>query len=172
MRGTTWYPGETISVAIGQGPLLTTPLQVASMMAIVANGGQRVTPRLNLDSPTVAPEALALTGDALGLIREALWAVVNEKGGTGASARVEGADVAGKTGTVQVIEQKTWIDSKDLEFAQRDHAWFAGFASIHHAELVVVVFVEHGGKGSRAAAPLAKILYERHFTDRGIRQPS
>ncbi len=171
VRGSTWYPGETISVAIGQGPILTTPLQIASMMAIVANGGLRVTPRLDRDAPAAEPESIDLNRSALEFVREALWAVVNEKG-TGASARVDAAQVAGKTGTVQVIEQKSWIDSKDLQFEHRDHAWFASFASVERPELVVVVFVEHGGKGSRAAAPLARILYERHFSARGLRQSS
>ncbi len=171
VRGSAWYPGETISVAIGQGPLLVTPLQMASMMAIVANGGSRVTPRLDRNAQAAAPERLALDPGALEFVREALWAVVNEKG-TGGNARVAGAEVAGKTGTVQVVEQKSWIDSKDLKFEHRDHAWFAAFAATRRPELVVVVFVEHGGKGSQAAAPLAKILYERHFSDRGIRQPA
>ncbi len=171
VRGSSWYPGETISVAIGQGPLLTTPLQIASMMAIVANGGLRVTPRLDRDQAIAAPESLDLDREALEFVREALWAVVNEKG-TGANARVASTQVAGKTGTVQVVEQKSWIDSKDLDFEHRDHAWFASFASVDRPELVVVVFVEHGGKGSQAAAPLARILYERHFADRGPHQPS
>ncbi len=171
VRGSSWYPGETISVAIGQGPLLTTPLQIASMMAIVANGGLRVTPRLDRNAPVAPPERLTLDTGALAFVREALWAVVNERG-TGANARVAGASVAGKTGTVQVVEQKSWIDSKDLKFEHRDHAWFAAFAPTDRPELVVVVFVEHGGKGSQAAAPLARMLYERHFSDSGIRQPA
>ncbi len=171
VRGSTWYPGETISVAIGQGPLLATPLQIASMMAIVANGGLKMVPRLDRNAPVPAPVALPLDRAALETVREALWAVVNEKG-TGASARVEGVDIAGKTGTVQVIEQKSWIDSEDLPFEHRDHAWFASFAPADHPELVVVVFVEHGGKGSRVAAPLAKILYERYFDNRGANRPS
>ncbi len=171
VRGSSWYPGETISVAIGQGPLLTTPLQIASMMAIVANGGLRVTPRLDRNAPVAPPERLTLDTGALAFVREALWAVVNERG-TGANARVAGASVAGKTGTVQVVEQKSWIDSKDLKLEHRDHAWFAAFAPTDRPELVVVVFVEHGGKGSQAAAPLARMLYERHFSDSGIRQPA
>ncbi len=165
VRGSTWYPGETISVAIGQGPLLATPLQIASMMGVVANGGFQVRPRLDRRAPAATPVDLGLDADALALVTDALWAVVNEKG-TGARARIDAVDVVGKTGTVQVIEQKTWIDSEDLQFEHRDHAWFASFAPAENPELVVVVFVEHGGKGSQAAAPLAKILYERHFSHR------
>ena len=161
VRNEPWYPGETISVAIGQGPLLVTPLQLASMMATVANGGYKIRPHLVLtDDVHEAPRA-ELDLDALGIVQEALWAVVNDRG-TGAAAYVEGMDIAGKTGTVQVIQQKTWIDSQDLPFKQRDHAWFASYAPVTNPELVVVVFVEHGGRGSEEAAPLAKQLYKEY----------
>ncbi|MDH3254993.1 MAG: penicillin-binding protein 2 [Acidobacteriota bacterium] len=165
VRKGPWYPGETISVAIGQGPLLVTPLQVASLMATVANGGHRVQPHLALGNEKPPPPVPGIDPHALDIVREALWAVVNDKG-TGAAARVEGFPVAGKTGTVQVIEQKTWIDSKDLPFEQRDHAWFASYGPTDTPELVVVVFVEHGGKGSEEAAPLARQLYERYYRTR------
>lgn len=163
-RGTPWYPGETISVAIGQGPILVTPMQLASAVATVANGGFRVAPRL-VDSQSPAElESLPLDPEVLEFVRQALWAVVNEQG-TGARARVPGLDVAGKTGTAQVIAQKTWIESEDLPAAQRDHAWFVSFAPVDDPRLVVVVFVENGGKGSTSAAPLAKQLYEIYFRD-------
>jgi penicillin-binding protein 2 len=163
-RGTPWYPGETISVAIGQGPILVTPMQLASAVATVANGGFRIAPRL-VDSQSPAEiESLPLDPKVLEFVRQALWGVVNEQG-TGARARVPGLDVAGKTGTAQVVAQKTWIESEDLPAAQRDHAWFASFAPVDDPRLVVVVFVENGGKGSTSAAPLAKQLYEIYFRD-------
>jgi penicillin-binding protein 2 len=160
-RGDRWYPGETISVAIGQGPLLVTPLQVAGLMATVVNGGQRVVPHLarGRTPPTVAS---GLDPDALARVREALRAVVEERA-TGAAARVPGLMVGGKTGTAQVVRQKTWVESKDLPYELRDHAWFASFASDGQRQLVAVIFVEHGGRGSTAAAPLAKLLYETYF---------
>jgi len=106
-------------------------------------------------------------------VRHGLWAVVNERG-TAAQARVEGLDVAGKTGTVQVVQQKTWTESRDLPYEQRDHAWFASFAPVRDPGLVVVVFVEHGGKGSAVAAPIAKVVHETYFRDdlRAHRQPA
>jgi penicillin-binding protein 2 len=159
-RGTPWYPGETISVSIGQGPLLVTPVQIASMMAIVANGGVKVKPRL-VEGDAVS-ERTSLDPEALAIIRDALSAVVND-GGTGAAARMKTFEVAGKTATVQVVEQVTWIDSEDLPYERRDHAWFASFAPVDDPQLVVVVFVEHGGHGSSAAAPLAKLMYETYF---------
>ena len=164
-RGTPWYPGETISVAIGQGPLLATPLQIASMMATVANGGRRITPHLATGRRFAPEPPLDVDPAALAAVREALWAVVNERG-TGAISRLADLDIAGKTGTVQVVEQKTWVDAKDLPFDKRDHAWFASFGSFEEPELVVVVFVEHGGKGSEEAAPLARQLYEKYFGNR------
>ena len=98
----------------------------------------------------------------LEFVREALAAVVNE-GGTGGRARMATLRVAGKTGTAQVINQETHIDSAQLDYERRDHAWFASFAPVEDPRLVVVVFVEHGGHGSDAAAPLAKLLYERYL---------
>lgn len=163
-RGTPWFPGETISVSIGQGPILATPLQIATMMAIVANGGYRVTPHLVASEQPASLERTELEPEALQRVREALWSVVNDQG-TGAVARVRGIDVSGKTGTVQVVRQETWIESKDLPYEQRDHAWFASYATAGEEQLVVVVFVEHGGRGSQAAAPLAKRLYEVYFRD-------
>ncbi|MCP4200437.1 MAG: penicillin-binding protein 2 [bacterium] len=161
-RGEPWYPGETISVAIGQGPLLVTPLQMASLMAVFANGGYRIEPHLVARDGTAPRREVAVGRASLEVVRKALWAVVNDRG-TGASARLRNVDIAGKTGTVQVVEQKAWIDSSELPFEKRDHAWFGSFAPAEDAELVVVVFVEHGGKGSEAAAPLARNLYEKYF---------
>ncbi len=160
-RGDRWYPGETISVAIGQGPLLVTPLQVATLMAVVINDGKRVVPHLSRQEAMPAVD-IDLDHDALARVRDALRAVVEERA-TGAAARVPGLTVGGKTGTAQVVRQKTWVDSKDLPYEMRDHAWFASFATDGRRRLVAVVFVEHGGKGSTAAAPLAKQLYETYF---------
>ncbi|HEX2223428.1 MAG TPA: penicillin-binding protein 2 [Thermoanaerobaculia bacterium] len=162
-RKLPWYPGETISVSIGQGPVLVTPLQMASMTAIVANGGWRMVPHLVRGTP-VQREHIPIDERALKAVRQALWAVVNEPSGTAYhSARVEGAEIAGKTGTVQVIGYKTWTDTRSLPFKFRDHAWFTSFAPAHDPRIVVAVFAEHGGGGSRNAAPIAKALYAKFF---------
>jgi penicillin-binding protein 2 len=175
-----WYPSETISVAIGQGPLIVTPLQVANMTAAVANGGKvfqphvvRYVDRVQQDNsykrfrvPSRVLHEVALQGPALKAVRDGLWKVVNEDGGTGSNARIAGLDISGKTGTVQVIKQIGWVKAEHLPFKWRDHAWFASFAPLNNPQMVVVVFVEHGGHGGSDAAPLAKLLYEARFRDK------
>jgi penicillin-binding protein 2 len=159
-RGYPWYPGETVSVAIGQGPLLTSPLQVAVMTAAVANGGFRVRPYL-IAGGGEPPEPIGLDDEVVSFVAEALANVVEN--GTGRSARTPVVAVAGKTGTAQVVAQATWTRSEDLPPDQADHAWFTSYAPVEAPELVVVVFVENGGRGSEAAAPLARELIEGHF---------
>ncbi len=164
-RGAPWYPGETISVATGQGPILVSPLQMAVMMAAVANGGHLIRPHLVRSAegaPRVA-DRLPLAAEHLDLVRDALRGVVNEPGGTGNAAAIAGFEVAGKTGTAQVVAQERRIKNEELAPENRDHAWFASFAPAGDPRLVVVVFVENGGAGSRAAAPLARALYDQFF---------
>jgi penicillin-binding protein 2 len=163
-RKRPWYAGETISVAIGQGALLATPLQMATVIAAFANGGKLVTPHLVRDPahPAPAPRPLDLPPAVLDPIRRGMWRVVNDQG-TGASARVAGVEIAGKTGTSQVVAHAAHEDSSTRPWEERNHAWFASFAPYSNPEIVIVVFVEHGGQGSRAAAPIAKALYEKQF---------
>lgn len=163
VRKHPWYPGETISVSIGQGPILTTPLQVAAMIAAIANDGRRVVPHLRAGETHETGERLQLPDGVLESVRRDLWAVVNAPGGTAGGSRLRGVEMAGKTGTVQVIAQSTWGDDEEVPFELRDHAWFASFAPAESPELVVVVFVEHGGSGSGTAAPIAKAIHEKYF---------
>ena len=142
-RGAPWYPGETISVATGQGPILVSPLQMAVLMAAVANGGHLVRPNLVRSSPDSAAiePALPLSAEHIALVVDALRSVVNESGGTGNAAAISGLDIAGKTGTAQVIAQERRVDNESLAPENRDHAWFASFAPSTDPRLVVVVFV-------------------------------
>jgi penicillin-binding protein 2 len=80
--------------------------------------------------------------------------------GTGYAAHIPGLAMGGKTGTAQVVAQRTRIRAEDLSYETRDHAWFVSFAPVENAQLVVVVFIEHGGHGASAAAPVAKGMYE------------
>ncbi len=177
-----WYPSETISVGIGQGPLVVTPLQVAVMMAAIANGGtiyrphalrmvEHAGPDGNVTRLNVPPQELrrvTLSPDVLRHVHDGLWKVVNEQGGTGGNARIDGLDIAGKTGTAQVIAQNGWFSTAGFPFMSRDHAWFASYAPSDNPRMVVVVFVEHAGAhGGTDAAPLAKLLYESAFAKQG-----
>src|SRR3954453_5686092 len=164
VRKQPWYPGETISVSIGQGPVLVTPLQMAELTAIVANGGHKVVPHLIKDARLPPPEHVAFDEDALRIVRGGMTGVVNEPGGTAyGSARLPGIEIAGKSGTVQVIAQAQRTEEHNLPFKYRDHAWFTSFAPADNPELVVTVFAEHGGGGSKVAAPIAQALYAKYF---------
>ena len=160
-RRTPWYPGETISVATGQGPILVTPLQVAVMTAALANGGYLVTPRLHRDTEPTPPKHLGFSAEDLEVVREGMLQVVHGTQGTGFRAKVTDLEIAGKTGTAQVITQERRTDNEDLPEKLRDHAWFTSFAPYEDPRLVVVIFIEHGGAGSSIASPLARALYER-----------
>lgn len=167
-----WYPGETLSVAIGQGYVTATPLQLANMMAAVANGGKLFRPRLvskveSVDGKSVrefGPElirTIEMKPDTLNRVRSALADVV--KGGTGGMARSPLIEVAGKTGTAQVIEMKgAYLKSEQLSRFTRDHAWFVSYGPAPAPEIAVAVLVEHGGHGGDAAAPMAKKVFEKY----------
>jgi penicillin-binding protein 2 len=170
VRGEPWYAGETISLAIGQGPLLVTPAQLARAVGIVATGKA---PNLHLvlaESPDPPEQSLLgipdFSQENLDLIRDAMWSSVNE-GGTGQAARVVGFDVAGKTGTAQTISLETRQSLSDEE-AERfeSNAWFVGFAPRNDPEIIVAVMMQRGGSGGSAAAPIAReilrVYYEKH----------
>jgi penicillin-binding protein 2 len=170
-----WFPGETLSVAIGQGYVTVTPLQLANMMAALANGGTLFRPRLvskveSVDGAVVreyGPEKIRtidLKQNTLDRVRSALADVVRAPGGTGAAARSELVSIAGKTGTAQVVEMKGgYVKTEQLAYFNRDHAWFVSYAPVENPRIAVVVLVEHGGHGGDAAAPLAKKVIEKYI---------
>jgi penicillin-binding protein 2 len=168
-----WFPGETVSVAIGQGYVTVTPLQLANMMAAVANGGKLYRPYLvnkveSVDGATVreyGPElirTIELKPDTLKRVHEALADVVNGAGGTGGAARSQLLTIAGKTGTAQVVEMKGgYVKTEQLTYFNRDHAWFVSYAPVDNPQIAIAVLVEHGGHGGDAAAPMAKKVFEK-----------
>ncbi len=167
--GKRWLPGDTPPAAIGQGYVLVTPIQLASMVSTIANEGTVLRPRLvrevvDADGKvlkTFAPvvlERVAASPADFRLVKQGLYAVVNDPGGTGAAARLGDLKVAGKTGTSQVV--KLGEDRKrHLAYQYQDHALFAGFAPYDNPEVAVAVVVEHGGSGGHAAAPIAGQIF-------------
>lgn len=161
--GQNWYKGETLNTGIGQGYVLTTPLQLAQMTARLATGLQ-VTPTFYLGKKTPAFDKLDIDPKNLEIIQEAMYQVVNGPGGTAMRSmiREEGMKMAGKTGTSQVVSltraqlaSKRYRDPYIL-WRHKDHALFVAFAPYHKPKYAIAVLVEHGGGGSRAAAPIAK----------------
>ncbi|MGE4609405.1 MAG: penicillin-binding protein 2 [Myxococcota bacterium] len=171
-----WLKGETVSASIGQGYNLTTPIQLAVAFAAIANGGKLFRPRIWLridrrDGVVEAgppPEVLAtvpVAKEHLETVARALVGVVNEKKGTGARARVAGIQVAGKTGTAQVVNLKQIenLEEDEIPIKYRDHGWFVAFAPADAPEVVVVALAEHGGHGGSAAGPIVKAVLSRYF---------
>ncbi|MDX8407934.1 MAG: penicillin-binding transpeptidase domain-containing protein, partial [Mariprofundaceae bacterium] len=157
-----WFRGETMITAIGQGTLTVTPLQMARLAAAIANGGQVLKPKLRMDGETVVLNQVDVQADHLQRIRDAMFDVVNTPHGT-AYWPMRGSPwkAAGKTGTAQVIAMSQ--DDEEEKAApeydrHKDHAWFMGYAPFEQPKIAFAVFVEHGGHGGSAAAPVAAAL--------------
>jgi penicillin-binding protein 2 len=150
-RNDNWYEGDTINLAIGQGYLLVTPIQVLEMISIVANGGKTVKPHIvksidTLEVNTAPPHDLNFNRNAIRTVKDGLFKVVNAENGTGKRARLEGITICGKTGTAENPGGTT-------------HAWFCGFAPLDDAKISLVVFLEHGGKGGLEPSEIAKEIF-------------
>ena len=168
--GEKWYAGETISVAIGQGAVATTPLSLATMMMTVANGGTRYTPHVlkAVDEgdgwkPVPAPppqSTVRMKDSTISALHDGLWMVVNAAG-TGGRGKIVGRDVSGKTGTAQVISL-TGARAARGKIDVRDHGWFVFFAPRDNPELAGVMFAEHAEHGY-LAAPIAKHVIETYY---------
>lgn len=158
--GEKWYGGETIIAGIGQGYVLATPLQLAVMTARIATGMQ-IVPRIvrpYADEKPLDPRPLDIKPEHLAIVREGMWAVVNEGGGTAGRARlpVDGVQMAGKTGTSQVHTASSGRRSSAIKWEQRDHGLFVGYAPADNPRYAVAAIVEHGGGGSVAASPVVR----------------
>lgn len=159
-QGERWYASETASVAVGQGAVQVTPIQMARLTAAVAAGGTLHTPRLVEPVPPRVVEGFP--EGHLEMIRAGMRAAVTS--GTARRAGIRGFAVAGKTGTAQVANAER-VEGEDEERAPelRTHAWFVGFAPFEAPEIAVAVVVEHGGGGGAAAGPVARALFEAYF---------
>ena len=173
----TWYPGETVIAGIGQGYHLTTPVQLAVMTAMLANGGRRIEPRLvaAVRDPVThfwQPLAPALRGQIaidpanLAVVREGMLDVTRPGGTASASAAGAPYTIAGKTGTAQVvgIKQGARYDASKLARQHRDHALFIAYAPADKPTIAIAVMVENGGSGSGTAAPIARAVFDYYLT--------
>jgi penicillin-binding protein 2 len=181
-----WLLGETISIAIGQGFNLVTPLQLVNAFSAFANGGILWRPhlirRIELIDGSIYKEflpekkgELVLSKRTIDLLGRALWGVVNEEGGTGAAARRFKADVCGKTGTSQVVglpQGDKARREKKISAFQRDHALFVCFAPLKSPEIAIVVIAENAGHGGSVAAPIARKILDAYFEGKKKLKPA
>jgi penicillin-binding protein 2 len=169
--GEKWYAGETISVSIGQGQVSVTPLSLAVMMMTVANGGTRYTPHVlkatidgNVTTPFPAPppqSVARMKQSTIDALHEGLWMVINAAG-TGGRGKIVGYNVAGKTGTAQVVSNQGKAAAARTGMDVRDHGWFVFFAPHDKPEIAGVIFAEHAEHGY-LGAPIAKFAMETYF---------
>jgi penicillin-binding protein 2 len=174
-----WQDGETLSVAIGQGFNLATPIQMCVMTATLANGGKVYRPQLveTVTDPegniieSFKPEMMSEVKGMdryFRLIREGMEGVVQGKRGTARKVAIEGLRIGGKTGTAQVVKIAVYrhLKEKDIPYKFRDHAWFTCFAPAEKPEIAVTVLVEHGLHGGSVAGPVARAILSEYFRDR------
>jgi len=170
-RRQPWFPGETLNTGIGQGFLLTTPLQLATATATLANKGQAVQPRLVMgqglpkDKKNIDPLLATVQQQHWDYIHKAMIKVVHSQRGTARRISNKKYKVAGKTGTAQVfgIKQEEEYDEENTAIKLRDHALFIAFAPAENPRIAVAVIVENGGGGGSVAAPIASKLIEYYM---------
>lgn len=156
-----WYAGETISVAIGQGAVTVTPIQLASVLGGLVSGGVWYKPHLVKNAHIDAPRRADFKPENVATIVSGMCGVVNE-GGTGASAAIPGLEICGKTGTAQRISNDLAKSNKALGLAMKDNGWFVGFAPRENPEIVVVALWEGSGKGA-FSAPIVRDVIKAYF---------
>jgi penicillin-binding protein 2 len=164
----SWVTGDTYNMAIGQGFVLATPLQILNATAAIANGGSLYRPQvvrqiLDADGNVVRDfqprliRQIPVSPENLELVRQGMYAAVHWPNGTGYKANVPGLEVAGKTGTAE------FAGPRDEKGNLPTHAWFTAFAPYTDPEIAVVVFIEGGGEGSAVAAPIAAEILKAYF---------
>lgn len=177
--GTFWFPGDTVNLSIGQGFMLTTPLQLASATAILANKGKVIPPRLLVSNSDDFPKNKVKTIPNIKLNNRKNWermhlsmgeVLSSIKGTAHSLGRNMPYPIAGKTGTAQVvgIKQDAKYDSEALHERQRDHALFIAFAPIEKPKIAIAVIIENGESASRTAGPIAKRIINQYLQDSGI----
>ena len=157
-----WYPGETVSVAIGQGAITTTPLQLARLIGGIASGGLFMQPHMLKDASNVGEDKFQLSDSTVEKITDDMYGVIN-KGGTGAALKLQDIEFSGKSGTAQVIGYNT-RDRVGKQKRFLDNAWFVGYAPRRDPEIVVSVLVQETGKhGGEAAGPVVRDIIKAYY---------
>jgi len=157
-----WYPGSTISVAIGQGAVTTTPLQLAYAIGGIASGGIFKQPHLLKDAQQVGEMRANLSDDTVEQVTQGMYGVVNE-GGTAGMLKLQGIEFCGKTGSAQVMSNDQRGKIGKAASKGKDNAWFVGYAPRRDPEIVVSVLVEEGEHGNLAAAPIARDIIKAYY---------
>ncbi|ACN16590.1 MrdA [Desulforapulum autotrophicum HRM2] len=179
--GVAWQPGETLSIAIGQGFDLVTPLQMAVFTAAIGNGGTLYRPRIlkaikTTDNEIIEIKKPEITGGlpagkkTLDIVRKGLLDVVQGDRGTARGIRIKGVEIAGKTGTAQVfsLKKKDRDNDGQLDYRLRDHAWFVCYAPAENPMIALSILIEHGEHGSSTAAPVAGAIVRAYLEEKGI----
>ena len=156
-----WYPGETISVAVGQGAVTSTPLQLARLIGGIASGGVFKQPHMLKDAQNVTEERFTISEPTIEKVTDAMYGVVNE-GGTASAIKLPGIEFSGKSGTAQIINYDLRSRlGKTKQF--KDNSWFVGYAPRRDPEIVVAVLVQAGGHGSEAAGPVVRDVIKAYY---------
>jgi penicillin-binding protein 2 len=164
-----WYPGDTISVGIGQGPVTATPVQLARMIAAVASSGKLVPPHLLKTATGLKIAEFPISDDTVVQITNAMWGVVNEPNGTTSlQVRLQDVDFAGKTGTAQT---ESFALQARLGKHIKENGWFVGYAPHRDPEIVVAALVQGGGWGS-FVAPIVRDVVKAYYDKKAGRFPA
>jgi penicillin-binding protein 2 len=168
-----WYPGSTISVSIGQGAVMVTPIQLARMITAVASGGTLIQPHLLKNATDLKPESFPLGDNTVEQVTQGMYGVVNEADGTTSGmVKLQNIEFCGKTGTAQVMG----YDLRNRLGKQKevkDNGWFVGYAPRRNPEIVVAALVQRGGWGSLSAAPIVRDVVKAYYEKKnGHLQPT
>jgi penicillin-binding protein 2 len=157
-----WYPGSTISVSIGQGSVMVTPLQVAYVVGGIASAGEYKQPHLLKDLQTVGEKRVDLAENTVEQVTQGLYGVVNEAGGTGNSVKLQGIEFCGKSGTAQLM---SYSAASRLGLGKgKNDGWFVGFAPRRNPEIVVAAVVEDTAEhGGTAAGPVVRDIVKAYY---------
>jgi penicillin-binding protein 2 len=182
--GAPWHIGETLSVAIGQGYNLTTPIQLAVMISAISNGGIRYRPLIvkrieTADGKIIKSQAREVLGkvpareETMALVKKGLWSVVNSKKGTARIASMPWVEISGKTGTGQVKgrNKNDPLGKQELPDHLKAHAWFVAYAPSEKPAIAIAVIVQNGEHGSSAASPIARELIRDYLIGSPHQEP-